>query len=145
MLHGILPASLISLVATRRIFASTLIIGAAVMAGCTIGPRDSITAPTAAACSAPPGPVSFVGWTTANLPPGSVTLTWDAAPGVVTAYIVALGTTRGASNVGTVEVSGAARSSTFDRLAAGDYFGRVRAKNACGTSALSNEANPRVR
>jgi hypothetical protein len=27
----------------------------------------------------------------------------------------------------------------------GDYFARVRAKNDCGVSALSNEANPRVR
>lgn len=101
--------------------------------------------PTCAVCSGPPAAIAFLGWTTATVPPGSVTLTWDAAPGVVTSYIVELGTTRGAANLGVVEVSGTARSHTFDRLAAGDYFARVRAKNDCGVSPASNEANPRVR
>jgi hypothetical protein len=116
----------------------------ALIAGCSLQRHRDITAPTAV-CAGPPGPIAFVGWTTANLPPGSVTLTWDAAPGVVAAYVVELGTTRGAANVGTVVASGDARSHTYDRLAAGDYFGRVRARNECGTSAPSNEANPRVR
>lgn len=101
--------------------------------------------PTCEVCAGPPGPIAFLGWTTATVPPGSVMFMWDAAPGVVTAYVVELGTTRGASNLGVVEVSGTARSHTFNRLAPGDYFARVRAKNDCGVSALSNEANPRVR
>jgi len=105
----------------------------------------SLIPPTCLVCSGPPGAIAFLGWTTATVPQGSVMLTWDAAPGVVTAYIVELGTTRGASNLGVVEVSGSARSHTFHRLAPGDYFARVRAKNDCGVSALSNEANPRVR
>jgi len=74
-----------------------------------------------------------------------VKLTWEPAPGAVAAHVVELGTTRGASNIAVVEVSGASRSHTFDRLAPGDYFGRVRTKNDGGVSRYSNEANPRVR
>ena len=130
---------------TRPLVVSTLIATAAVMVGCVPYYAGTPSAPSPVACSAPPGAISFLGWTTATVPPGSVMLTWDAAPGVVTTYLVELGTTRGAANLGTVEVSGSATSHTFDRLAAGDYFARVRAKNECGTSAASNEANPRVR
>ncbi len=101
--------------------------------------------PTCEVCAGPPGPIAFLGWQTATVPQGSVMFFWDAAPGVVTAYIVELGTTRGASNLGVVEIGGTARSHTFHRLAPGDYFARVRAKNDCGVSGLSNEANPRVR
>ena len=115
-----------------------------VMAGCSLKPRNDVTGPTAA-CSGPPSPVGFLGWTTATVPAGSVTLFWDAATGVVASHVVELGTTRGATNVGTAVVSGTASSHTFERLAAGDYFARVRARNDCGVSAPSYEANPRVR
>jgi hypothetical protein len=127
----------------RQLFALTLILTTALMAGCSLQ-RRGITEPTAV-CSGAPGPVGFLGWTTANLPPGSVTLTWDQASGVVTTYVIELSTTRGTTSVGTVIVGGSARAHTIDGLAAGDYFARVRARNACGTSAPSNEANPRVR
>jgi hypothetical protein len=128
----------------------TLILVTVLMAatGCTWEPLNAITGPSAAgatACSGPPAAITFVGWTTATVPPGSVVITWDAVPGGVTSYIVELGTTRGAANLGVVEVSGAAISYTFNGLAPGDYFARARAKNACGLSAVSNEANPRVR
>lgn len=130
---------------TRPLFLLKLILVVALMTttGCTLQPLNAITGPSA--CSGPPSPIAFLGWQTATVPEGSVMFTWDAAPGVVTVYIVELGTTRGASNLGVVEVSGTARSHTFHRLAPGDYFARVRAKNDCGVSALSNEANPRVR
>lgn len=99
--------------------------------------------PTCIVCTGPPGIAGFVGW--AALGSGDLTVTWEPASGVVTAYLVELGTTRNASNVGVVEVDGSARSHTFRRLAPGDYFARVRAKNDCGVSAPSNEAQPRVR
>jgi hypothetical protein len=133
---------------TRQAFLLTLMLVTAVMAatGCTFQPLNALTGPSGPrACSEPPAAIDFLGWTTATVPPGSVTLTWDAAPGVVTRYVVELGTTRGAANLGVVEVSGTARSHTFHGLAAGDYFARVRAKNECGVSAPSNDANPRVR
>ena len=135
---------------TRQHFLLTLILTTAVMAttGCSLQQLSPFTGPSTtgpSTCSGPPGAMPFVGWTTATVPQGSVMFMWDAAPGVVTAYIVELGTTRGASNLGVVEISGTARSHTFHRLAPGDYFARVLAKNDCGVSALSNEANPRVR
>jgi hypothetical protein len=64
---------------------------------------------------------------------------------MVTSYVVELGTSPGARNVDVLEVSGTATAHTFFGLAPGDYNARVRAKNACGVSRQSNEANPRVR
>jgi len=101
--------------------------------------------PDCTVCAGPPAATGFLGWSTFDVPPGSVKLAWEPAAGVVGTHIVELGTTRGASNIAVVEVSGASRSHTFDRLMPGDYFGRVRAKNDCGVSPYSNEANPRVR
>jgi hypothetical protein len=101
--------------------------------------------PDCTVCAGPPAATGFLGWSTFDVPIGSVKLSWEPAQGVVGTHVVELGTTRGASNVAVVEVSGAARSHTFSRLAAGDYFGRVRTKNDCGLSPYSNEANPRVR
>ena len=123
-------------------------LGAATLAGGCSLPVFGLTAPTPIAepvCAGPPAPTGFVGWSTFDVPPGSLKLTWEPSPGVVGTYLVELGTTRGASNLGVVEVDSASRSHTFDRLAPGDYFGRVRAKNDCGVSPYSNEANPRVR
>ena len=101
--------------------------------------------PDCTVCARPPSVAGFVGWATFDVPVGSVRITWEPAAGLVTSYIVELGTTIGGTNLGVVEVSSTARSYTFSRLAPGDYHGRVRAKNQCGVSGPSNEANPRVR
>ena len=69
--------------------------------------------PTCVVCAGPPGAIAFLGWTTATVPQGSVMFSWEAAPRVVTSYVVELGTSRGASNLGVVEVSGAARCYPF--------------------------------
>jgi hypothetical protein len=130
-------------VVTRGLFASTLILAATVTAGCVLA-MPGPTAPTAS-CTAPPAPPGFVGWSTFDVPPESLKLTWEPSPGAVGTYIAELGTTRNASNIGVVEVHSDSRSYTFNRLTAGDYFGRVRARNDCGLSPYSNEAFPRVR
>lgn len=101
--------------------------------------------PDCTVCAGPPSATGFVGWTTADVPAGSVRITWEPAAGTVTSYLVELGTTVGGTNAGIVEVSDGGRSYTFSRLAPGDYHGRVRARNQCGVSGPSNEANPRVR
>jgi hypothetical protein len=101
--------------------------------------------PDCTVCAGVPGVTAFLGWATFDVPAGAVRMTWEPVAGPITSYVVELGTTRGASNVAMVETNGAATSHTFFRLAAGDYFARVRAKNACGLGGASNEAQPRVR
>jgi hypothetical protein len=101
--------------------------------------------PDCTVCAGPPAATGFVGWSTFDVPAGSVKITWETSATAVGTFVVELGTTRGASNIGVVEVGSAARFHTFNGLAPGDYFGRVRARNDCGFSAYSNEANPRVR
>lgn len=100
--------------------------------------------PDCTVCSGIPGVTAFLGWATFDVPPGAVRMTWEPVGGAVTGYVLELGTSRGASNVAVVEVTGTT-SHTFVRLAAGDYFARVRAKNDCGIGGASNEAIPRVR
>jgi len=64
------------------------------------------------------------------------TLTWGTSVGA-TAYILEAGTAAGASNIATFSV-GAATSYAVD-VPPGTYYVRVRAANAVGTSAPSNE------
>jgi hypothetical protein len=100
--------------------------------------------PDCTVCAGVPGVTAFLGWTTFDVPAGAVRMMWEPVGGA-TSYVLELGTARGASNIAVVEVSAAATSHVFFRLAAGDYFVRVRAKNDCGVGGASNEANPRVR
>jgi hypothetical protein len=69
-----------------------------------------------------------------------VTLNWSAPVGgdSVSTYVIEVGNTPGTNNVGTFVAPGSA--STFQREAPpGTYYVRVFARNACGTSAPSNE------
>ena len=69
-----------------------------------------------------------------------VTLNWTASGGrdAVTTYVVEVGSTPGANNVALFVVPGPI--TTFERQApAGAYHVRILARNACGTSAPSNE------
>lgn len=69
-----------------------------------------------------------------------VTLNWTAPTGAdpVSTYVIEVGNTPGTNNVGTFIAPGSA--ATFQREApTGTYYVRVFARNACGTSAPSNE------
>lgn len=69
-----------------------------------------------------------------------VTLNWTAPVGSdpVSTYVIEVGNTPGTNNVGTFVAPGSA--ATFQREAPpGTYYVRVFARNACGTSAASNE------
>ena len=108
------------------------------------GPSNEVTIIVGASCTAAPGVPGFLGWTTAGAP-GALQFFWGAASGVVSSYVVELGTTAGATNIGVADTGSAATSYAITGLASGDYYGRVRAKNPCGISGPSNEAVPRVR
>ena len=66
-------------------------------------------------------------------------MTWGdpAAGGVPTHFVVEAGTAAGVANIATIPV--ASRAFTYDPVPAGFYFLRVRAANATGVSAPSNE------
>jgi hypothetical protein len=88
-------------------------------------------------CSAAPSaPTSLVPTKNGTI----VTLTWSAPVGgeAVSTYVVEVGNTPGTNNVGTFVAPGSA--STFQREAPpGTYYVRTFGRNACGTSAPSNE------
>ena len=86
-------------------------------------------------CTGPPAaPASLTG-----APSGStVTLSWLPVAGALS-YVIEAGTSAGASNVATLDTASTATSFTAPGLPAGTYDIRIRARNACGTSATSNE------
>ena len=90
-----------------------------------------------AACTAAPGaPGAF---TLTSNSGGNVSFSWTAASGSPTTYVIEAGSTSGSANlVPGSDLGGTAL--TFSASAGkGTYFVRLRAKNACGTGAASNE------
>lgn len=99
--------------------------------------RSGSQVPPNADCSAPPAEPTGVTYTADG---NQATLRWDPAAGEepVTTYIIEAGSTPGANNQGTFVAP--ASSTTFQRDAApGTYYVRMYARNACGTSAASQE------
>lgn len=88
-------------------------------------------------CSAPPGTPSELSHTKAG---DIVTLAWKPPVGgdVATTYVVEAGSAPGQNNLGTFIAPGTV--STFQRQAPpATYHVRLFARNACGSSAASNE------
>ncbi|MGE3274451.1 MAG: fibronectin type III domain-containing protein [Vicinamibacterales bacterium] len=86
----------------------------------------------------PPGAPSSLA---AHVNGRSVTLMWNApvTGGAPTTYILEAGTAPGASNAGVFAISTASTSVTFGSVANGVFYVRMKAMNADGTSAASNE------
>jgi Flp pilus assembly protein CpaB len=94
-------------------------------------------APAGADCSAPPEPPTNL---RASVQGNKGQLSWTppAAGEPVTTYIIEAGSSPGANNQGTFVAP--ATTTTFEReAAAGTYYVRMYARNACGTSAASEE------
>jgi len=87
-------------------------------------------------CSAPPSPPVSVSHAVEG---NRAILRWEPpAEGPVTTYIIEAGSTPGTNNQGTFVAP--ATSTTFEREAPpGVYYVRLFARNACGTSAPSQE------
>jgi hypothetical protein len=98
------------------------------------------------ACTSAPGTPEFLGWTSAGLPAGSVQMNWAPKNEAIRSYIVEVGTTVGGTDVAVIDTRSTATSYTLSglRTSVNMYHVRVRAKNACGVSPPSNEANPRI-
>lgn len=82
----------------------------------------------------PPAPISLIGSPSGTI----VALSWGGST-VSVSYIVEVGLTPGTAGVA-VRDTGTANTSLQITLPSGTYYIRVRARNACGTSAPSNEA-----
>lgn len=87
---------------------------------------------------APGAPVNFVATANGNV----VTLTWNAPTSgdPVVTYIIEAGSVSGAANLANFSTGSPATSYSASGVVASTYYMRVRAKNAAGTSAPSNEA-----
>jgi hypothetical protein len=78
------------------------------------------------------------GTLSARVAGGLVLLSWDAASGNATTYVIEAGTASGLSNVGTFATGHL--DTTFSTPApSGTYFVRLRAANAFGSGPASNE------
>jgi hypothetical protein len=88
-------------------------------------------------CATAPGAPS--GLTVIANTAGTVVLTWTAAAGAPTTYIVEAGSASGLSNLANSDLGGAGTTLTATGVGAGTYYVRIRARNACGTGPASNE------
>jgi hypothetical protein len=87
-------------------------------------------------CTAPPAPPSSLA---SSVSGSTVTLTWIAASGAPSSYVVEAGSSSGAANLANSDLGTTATTYTATGVGAGTYYVRLRARNACGTSAASNE------
>ena len=74
----------------------------------------------------------------------SVALDWGGVGGA-SSYVLEAGSSPGLSDLLTVDLHTASTSVTGEHLTPGTYYVRIRATNACGTSAPSNDVQVVVR
>jgi predicted phage tail protein len=109
----------------------------AVDSGGASGPSNEVVLSiTSVGCTGLPASPSGLTLVSNNL--GTVVLSWGAAAGSPTSYVVEAGATPGAANLANSDV-GPATSLTASAVAAGTYYVRVRAKSGCGVGPASNE------
>ena len=70
---------------------------------------------------------------------GTVVLSWVAASGSPSTYLVEAGSSPGLSNLANSDLGGTSISFTANGVPRGTYYVRVRARNACGTSAATSD------
>lgn len=90
-------------------------------------------------CSPPPAPAGL-GY---SVQISRVTMFWNSVPGA-TSYVLEAGSSRGLANLANFDTGNTMTSFTALGVPPGDYYVRVRAKNACAVSSVSNEVVPRV-
>jgi hypothetical protein len=70
---------------------------------------------------------------------GTVIVSWAPSGGAPSTYVIEAGTGPGLANLLVSDLGGTATSLTATAVSRGTYYVRVRGRNACGTSAPSNE------
>lgn len=89
----------------------------------------------AAAQAVPPPPIGL----TANVSGDTVALTWIQPSGSPTTYVVEAGSGPGLANLANIATGSTTPAFATTAVPPGNYFVRVRARNAAGTSVPSNE------
>jgi hypothetical protein len=93
-------------------------------------------------CSvAPPAPSNLVALVNGS----TVTLGWSPSTGPVTSYVIEAGSGSGRADLAVADTGSTSGIATFNGVAAGTYYVRVRGRNACGLSPVSNETQVVVR
>jgi hypothetical protein len=109
----------------------------------TINDTRTIVANYRAAGNQPPPQAP--GSLAANTVGSSVSLTWTAPPGAVTAYVIEAGSAPGLTDMASFSTGNAATLFSATGVANGTYYVRVKAASAAGTSGASNEVTLTVR
>ena len=107
-------------------------------------PSNEIVVDLRSGCAGPTGVPTGL---TARAAGAAVTLSWQAPTGgcPATRYGVEAGSAPGRPDLAALSPGGAATTLNADGVASGTYYVRVRAQNAAGTSAPSNEVSLTVR
>ena len=100
------------------------------------GPSSEAVVTVGATCSGVPG---VPGTPVASVSGSSVQLTWGLSSGAVSTYVLEVGSTPGATNLGVYEV-GTGTDYRVSGVANGTYYVRIRARNPCGLSGPSSNA-----
>jgi hypothetical protein len=103
----------------------------------TSGPSNEVALTIEDRCGVPLTPP--VGLRVTANSGGTVGFAWAAGTGAPTSYMLEAGSGAGASNLAKADLGGLSLSYMATGVAPGTYYVRVRAKNACGVSAPSNE------
>src|SRR5205085_2432356 len=93
-------------------------------------------------CVVPPAPP---GELRSSVTGSTVTLSWAAASGAPTSYVIEAGSSIALSDLLLSDTGSQATSFTATGVAPGTYFVRLRAHNGCGKSLTSNEVEVVVR
>ena len=107
-------------------------------AGCVAGGARMQTRAVGAAATSPGAPINL----STSSSGSTVTLTWSAPSSgdAVTTYLIEAGSGPGLANLANVTTNSTATSFSANGVGNGTYYVRVRAQNASGTRAASNES-----
>jgi len=100
------------------------------------GASNEIAVVVGGGCSSAPGAPAGLTYSVSG---STVTLTWNAAPGAVTSYVLVAGYSSGAGNAANADTGNSYTTFVATGVPSGVYYVRLHARNACGVSGPSNE------
>jgi hypothetical protein len=105
-------------------------------AGVGAASNEAVLTVGGSGCSAPGPPA---GLRVVSVAGGIVVLAWDIAAGIPTTYVVEAGSAPGRTDLANGDLGSNATTLTATGVGRGTWYVRMRARNACGPGAASNE------